>query len=81
MPGREHTLDRAKIHYKWDNSLPPAIEIESGDTVHCETEEVTDGQIKPGMPASALTTLNFDRLYPLAGPIFVKGAQPGDLPL
>jgi hypothetical protein len=51
MAGREHTLDRSKIHYKWDNSLPPAIEIEPGDTVHCETEEVSDGQIKPGMPA------------------------------
>jgi len=79
MAGREHTLDRKKIHYKWDNSLPPAIEIEPGDTVHCETEEVSDGQIKPGMPASILGNLDFDRLYPLAGPIFVKGAEPGDI--
>lgn len=74
-----HTLAREKIHYKWDNSLPPAIEIESGDVVECETEEVTAGQIKPGMPASALTSLDFSRLYPLAGPIFVKGAEPGDI--
>ncbi len=79
MAGREHTLDRGKIHYKWDNSLPPAIEIESGDTVHCETEEVSDGQIKPGMPASILGNLDFDRLYPLAGPIYVKGAASGDI--
>ena len=79
MAGREHTLDRGKIHYKWDNSLPPAIEIEPGDTVHCETEEVSDGQIKPGMPASILGNLDFDRLYPLAGPIYVKGAEPGDI--
>jgi acetamidase/formamidase len=79
MPSREYSLDRKKIHYKWDNSLPPAIEIEPGDVVHCETEEVTDGQIKPGMPASALGNLDFGRLYPLAGPIFVKGAQPGDV--
>lgn len=79
MAGREHTLDRSKIHYKWDNSVPPAIEIESGDTVHCETEEVSDGQIKPGMPASILGNLDFDRLYPLAGPIYVKGAEPGDI--
>lgn len=79
MAGREHTLDRSKIHYKWDNSFPPAIEIESGDTVHCETEEVSDGQIKPGMPASILGNLDFDRLYPLAGPIYVKGAVPGDI--
>jgi acetamidase/formamidase len=79
MAGREHTLERGKIHYKWDNSLPPAIEIEPGDIVHCETDEVTDGQIKPGMPASALGSLDFDRLYPLAGPISVKGAEPGDV--
>src|SRR5690242_11104038 len=79
MAGREHTLDRGKIHYKWDNSLPPAIEIESGDTVHCVTEEVSDGQIKPGMDAAILGNLDFDRLYPLAGPIYVKGAAPGDI--
>src|SRR5258706_4007535 len=79
MASREHTLDRKKIHYKWDNKQPPAIEIEPGDVVHCETEEVTDGQIKPGMPASALGALDFGRLYPLAGPIFVKGAKPGDV--
>ncbi|GAC1556993.1 MAG: acetamidase/formamidase family protein [Herpetosiphon sp.] len=79
MAGREHTLDRTKIHFKWDNSLPPAIEIESGDVVHCETEEVTNGQVQPGKPASILATLDFDQLYPLAGPIFVKGAEPGDV--
>jgi acetamidase/formamidase len=31
------------------------------------------------MPASALGNLDFNRLYPLAGPIFVKDAQPGDM--
>jgi acetamidase/formamidase len=79
MAGREHVLERGRVHYKWDNSLPPAIEIEPGDIVHCETEEVTDGQVRPGSPASVLTSLDFDRLYPLAGPIFVKGAEPGDV--
>jgi acetamidase/formamidase len=76
---REHVLERGKVHYKWDNSLQPAIEIEPGDTVHCETEEVTDGQVTEGCDASVLTRLDFDRLYPLAGPIFVKGAEPGDV--
>jgi acetamidase/formamidase len=79
MAGSEHILEKGKVHYKWDNSLPPAIEIQAGDTVHCETDEVTDGQIKPGSPASALGSLDFNRLYPLAGPIFVKGAEPGDI--
>ncbi len=78
MP-REHVLERGATHYKWDNSLPPALEVEPGDVVHFETNEVTDGQITPGCPASRLAEIDFDRLYPLAGPVYVKGAQPGDV--
>jgi acetamidase/formamidase len=75
----EHVLERGRVHYKWDNSLAPAIEVEPGDVVHFETQEVTDGQITPGCPASMLGSIDFDRLYPLAGPVFVKGAEPGDV--
>src|SRR2546428_1858450 len=75
---REHTIGRDVFHFKWDNSLPPAVEIESGDNVHFDTEEVTAGQLKKGDPASKLGALNFDRLYPLGGPVYVKGAEPGD---
>lgn len=79
MAGREHTLDPSKVHYKWDRRNPPAIEIESGDTVHCETAEVTNNQITPGCSAAKLGDLDFAQLYPLAGPIYVKGAEPGDV--
>jgi acetamidase/formamidase len=75
----EHVLERGKVHYKWDNSLAPAIEVDPGDVVHFETQEVTDGQVTPGCPASALASIDFARLYPLAGPVFVRGAEPGDV--
>ena len=26
----EHVLERGRVHYKWDNSIPPAIEIARG---------------------------------------------------
>ena len=74
----EHHIGLDKFHYKWDNSLSPAVEIASGDVVHCETNEVTSGQLNPGDPASKLAKLDFDRLYPLAGPVYVEGAEPGD---
>jgi acetamidase/formamidase len=74
----EHHIGLDKFHYKWDNSLPPAVRIAPGDVVHCETNEVTSGQLNPGDPASKLGTLDFDRLYPLAGPVYVEGAEPGD---
>ena len=75
----DHSIGKAMHHFKWDNSLPPAVEIETGDVVHFETEEVTAGQLKKGDPASKLALLDFDRLYPLGGPVFVKGAKPGDI--
>ena len=79
MAGREHVLDKSKIHFKWNKANPPAVEIDPGDTVHCETDEVSSGQVTPGCSAEVFGRLNFDRLYPLAGPVYVKGAQPGDI--
>jgi len=72
MSGHEHTLDKKKIHHKWDKSVPPAIMIEPGDTVHCEADEVTSGQVTPGCSADIFASLNFDLLYPLAGPYLSK---------
>src|SRR5260370_25052663 len=76
---REHSIASDPFHYKWDNSLPPAVEIAPGDVVHFDTEEVTSGQLKKGDDASQLGKLDFDRLYPLGGPVYVKGVQPGDV--
>ncbi len=75
----EHTIGRDRFHYKWDNSISPAVEIELGDIVHFDTEEVSGGQLKKGDPASELGNLDFNKLYPLGGPVYVKGAHPGDI--
>jgi acetamidase/formamidase len=74
----EYTLDRENIHYKWDNALEPALTVEPGDIVHCWTDEVSAGQVTPGCDAEVLSRLDFDRVYPLAGPIAVHSARPGD---
>jgi acetamidase/formamidase len=76
---REHHIGKTQVHYKWDKSNEPAVTVDAGDVVHFETEEVTSGQIKKGDPAVKLTQLDFNKLYPLGGPVYVKGAQPGDV--
>ena len=53
---REHSIAHDTFHYKWDNSLPPAVEIDPGDIVNFDTEEVTSGQLKKGDPASTSTS-------------------------
>jgi len=76
---REHHISREQIHFKWDKSNKPVVEVNPGDVVHIEAEEVTSRQLVKGDPAIKLTQLDFDRIYPLGGPVYVKGAEPGDV--
>ena len=44
-----------------------------------ETIDGLDRQIKPGMTATELLSVEMGRIHPLTGPVYVEGAQPGDL--
>jgi len=73
-----HYFPADRVHFSWDVGHEPVLGIESGDTVVVETREVTDGQITPSSTAEAIATMDWSRVYPLAGPIRVNGAKPGD---
>lgn len=79
MTAKVHFLDPRKVHYKWDNSIPPTAVIDPGDTVVFNLKEVSDGQVTPSSNAEDLTELDLNKLYPLGGPIYVNGAKPGDV--
>ena len=74
----EHYLDDSVVHAFWDNSYPARVEIESGDTVVFECREALDNQVTPQSGSEALANVDFGRVHPLTGPVFVKGARPGD---
>lgn len=75
----EHYLDDRVVHAFWDKSYPPRIEIEPGDTVVFECRDATDSQVTPDSSHDALANLDFSRIHPLTGPVFIKGADPGDV--
>lgn len=77
--GRELAMPDGHVHYRWDNALPPALEVEPGDTVHYDLQEVSGGQITQTSTVADLARMDMDRVYPLAGPVLVKGARPGDV--
>ena len=54
------------------------LTVESGDTVVVHTRDVSDNQITPDRRPRDIDRLDWDRVYPLAGPIAVEGAEPGD---
>lgn len=73
-----HHLDDTQPHAFWDNSLPPRVRIQPGDTVVFETLEASANQVTPAATSEALQTLSFDPIHPLTGPVYVEGAELGD---
>lgn len=67
-----------QVHFQWDPTLDPVLTVADGDTVNFELRDVTDGQITPASTSDVLGVLDWDRVYALAGPIAVDGAEPGD---
>ena len=77
MPKTHHLPDE-RVHFAWDVGHEPVLAIDSGDTVVVWTRDVSDNQIGPDSDTSVIANLDWDRVYPLAGPIAVNGAEPGD---
>jgi acetamidase/formamidase len=75
---KTHYFPTDKVHFTWDAGNAPVLTIADGDTVVFETRDVSDNQIGPDSDASVIAGLNWDRVYPLAGPVAVEGAEPGD---
>lgn len=71
-------LKRTQTHGVWDHSIAPVLRIAPGDTIEIELENASGGQLAIDSPASALATLDFGRINPVTGPIYVEGAIPGD---
>jgi acetamidase/formamidase len=75
----EHVIARDQpTHRSWDATLAPVLEVEPGDVVVAETDDFAAGQIVRDSSAADLLELDFDAIYPLAGPIAVRGVRPGD---
>jgi acetamidase/formamidase len=75
---RTHYLPDEQVHFTWDAGNEPRVVIDPGDTVVVWTRDVSDNQITPESDTSVIAGLDWDRVYPLNGPIGVAGAEPGD---
>ena len=73
-----HYFPTDRVHFTWDAGNEPVLTVADGDTVVFETRDVSDNQIGPDSDVSVIAGLDWDRVYPLAGPVYVEGAEPGD---
>ncbi|GGO64388.1 acetamidase/formamidase family protein [Nonomuraea cavernae] len=66
-------------HNRWHPDIPPVVRCEPGDEVVMETRDAFDGQMGPDATLKTAEAPDLDVVHPLTGPVYVEGAQPGDL--
>jgi acetamidase/formamidase len=74
-----HSLTAEPTHSVWNRSLPPRLQIASGDTVNFECVDASGGQVHPGMTAKEFLAIDRTRIHALTGPVWIEGAEPGDV--
>ncbi len=75
----EHSLSAVPTHSRWNRHLKPRLTIAPGDTVRLECQDASGAQVHPAMTLAEYLAIDSDRIHALTGPIFVDGAEPGDV--
>jgi acetamidase/formamidase len=85
-PGKLHLLPATLETTQWgwfNNAQPPVLRIDSGDTVVLETMMHSHNQVVPGRTIEEIKKMRTDfpgrGPHTLTGPIYVNGAEPGDV--
>jgi acetamidase/formamidase len=74
----DYTIHGAQHHFGWDNSLAPAERVEPGSTILFHCQDSSAGQLGPSSTVADVMALDFGKINPVSGPIYVEGAEPGD---
>lgn len=73
-----HRLAAEHRHTVWDNALEPALELESDSVIALETADSSGGQLTRTSTAADVTAMDMGNVNPVTGPVYIKGAEPGD---
>jgi formamidase len=67
------------MHNRWHPDIEPAAEAAPGEELRLECEDGLAGQLTRESAHADAAALNLGLGHPLAGPVYVEGAEPGDV--
>jgi acetamidase/formamidase len=73
-----HTIHRTQHHFGWNNAFPPRLVVAPGETVEFRTVDASGGQISMKSTVADVPGLDFGKVNPVTGPVYIDGAEPGD---
>lgn len=76
--GSAHKVPDGSIHKTWNRRNAPALTIKPGEYVTLNAPDASNGAITPETVTADLATIDYRRLDPLMGPVYVEGVKPGD---
>jgi amidase len=77
VQGTVQRIGRERVIYAMDKANAPAVRVKPGEVVVVDCHDCFGGCIRT--PQDDPEALDHDRLNPATGPIYVEGAEPGDV--
>ena len=79
VPEPDYVLHDDQTHDKFSRSIPPVISVPSGSVIEAFTHEASGGQVNIDSVVGDLADLDMSKIHTLTGPVYVEGAEPGDV--
>jgi acetamidase/formamidase len=73
-----HQVPEGSLHKTWNRLNKPVLTIHPGETISLSAPDASNGQITASSTTATVAGIDFRRLDPLVGPVYVDGAKPGD---
>ncbi|XXG99034.1 hypothetical protein Hte_005368 [Hypoxylon texense] len=80
-PSHSFHVHASSSHLRWSNAIAPALRVPSGAEVTLELPDGGGNQItrENAAAGTALSSFRLDLADPCVGPVYVEGAEPGDV--
>ena len=72
-----HTIHQR--HHGWDRSIAAVTRIAPGESLEFEVVDASGGQLLEKSTVADVDRMDFGKINPVTGPVYVDGAEPGDI--
>ncbi len=79
MKSGDRCVDDPNCHNRWHPDIKPVAKANPGDTIVFGTRDALDHALNRNSTAKDIAGVNLNLVHPLTGPLYVEGAEPGDV--
>lgn len=73
-----HHVPDGSLHRTWNRQNKPVMTIKPGETITISAPDASNGEVNTNSTTQTIAAIDYRRLDPLVGPVYIDGARPGD---